>query len=91
MKNKKIVVAGHVSLDMTPSFPVSNSQPSSLHDFIKPEKLVNVGPVSVSAGGCVSNTGGALHFFGSDVTLLCKIGGDVFGGILLKLFLMSCV
>lgn len=86
MKNKKIVVAGHVSLDMTPSFPVSNSQPSSLHDFIKPGKLVNVGPVSVSAGGCVSNTGGALHFFGSDVTLLCKIGGDVFAGILKDMY-----
>lgn len=85
MKNKKIIVAGHVSLDMTPSFP-RNNRASSLYDFIKPGKLVNVGPASISSGGCVSNTGGALHFFGADVILLCKIGGDVFGSILKDIY-----
>lgn len=82
VKNKNIVVAGHVALDMTPSFPKASSTALTLNDFIKPGKLVNVGALTIKPGGCVTNTGGALHFFGADVTLLCKIGGDVFGRIL---------
>lgn len=42
MKAKKIVVAGHVSLDITPKFNMKTGV-SSIGDVIKPGKLVNVG------------------------------------------------
>ena len=82
LKSKKIVVAGYVSLDMTPAFPSFAGGAASLADFVRPGKLVNVGHLAMSTGGCVSNTGGALHFFGADTSLLCKIGCDAFGGII---------
>lgn len=86
MKNKKITVAGHVSLDMTPEFPDFGRGAASLNDFIKPGKMINVGHLAMTTGGCVSNTGGALHFFGADVTLACKIGEDIFGSIIENIY-----
>ena len=88
MKNKKIVVAGYVSLDMTPEFPNAGrgSNKASLSDIIRPGKMVNVERLAMSTGGCVSNTGGALHFFGADATIICKIGDDAFGEIIERMY-----
>lgn len=86
MKNKKIIAAGYVALDMTPEFPGASSGSASFSDFIGPGKMANVGCLAMTTGGSASNTGGALHFFGADVTIVCKIGGDVFGGIIERLY-----
>lgn len=81
MKAKKIVVAGHVSLDITPKFNMKTGV-SSIGDVIKPGKLVNVGKAAIAPGGCVTNTGLALKKFGADVRLIAKVGKDEFADIL---------
>ena len=81
MTAKKIVVAGHVSLDLTPKFNMKTGA-SSIGDVIKPGKLVNVGKVAIAPGGCVTNTGLALKKFGADVRLIAKVGKDEFADIL---------
>ena len=65
------VVAGHVSLDVTPTLygPLK----------LEPGRLVVVGPVVMSTGGVVCNTGLALHRLGVRVGLIAKVGPDMFG------------
>lgn len=46
-----------------------------------PGKLVHVGEADVHTGGCVANTGLAMKILGADVSLMGKVGDDVFGGI----------
>lgn len=79
----KIIVAGHVALDITPSFAGSYAG-KALNEIIKPGKLVNVGKAEFTPGGCVTNTGMALHTFGADVILVAKIGNDIFGRIIVE-------
>ena len=73
MEEKKIVVVGHVSLDLTPKFNM-RTKVSSIGSVIKAGKLVNVGQVAIAPGGCVTNTGLALKKFGVDVKLIAKVG-----------------
>ncbi|MFB3880738.1 MAG: carbohydrate kinase family protein [Armatimonadota bacterium] len=73
-----IVVAGHICLDMIPTFGEAHSG-ASLRDLLIPGKLVDVGPLAISTGGPVSNTGLALHRLGFPVRLMGKIGDDVVG------------
>lgn len=81
MEEKKIVVVGHVSLDLTPKFNM-RTKVSSIGSVIKAGKLVNVGQVAIAPGGCVTNTGLALKKFGADVKLIAKVGNDEFAEIL---------
>ena len=74
------MTAGYVSLDITPSIRAASGV--TLHDMIRPGKLIQVGKATAALGGCVSNTGLALHKLGSDVSLVAKIGDDAFGRIL---------
>lgn len=78
---KKIVVAGHVSLDITPKFNMK-TKVSSIGSVIKAGKLINVGKAAIAPGGCVTNTGLALKKFGVDVKLIAKVGNDEFAEIL---------
>src|SRR5262245_23217623 len=75
-----IVVAGHICLDIIPTFPAD-----AQGDIIQPGKQVDVGPVVLSTGGVVSNTGIALHRLGMNVKLLGKVGRDRFGDLILDL------
>ena len=68
-----------MALDLTPSFPQDGGKRKKLSDWIRPGKLVDVGRAMVSPGGCVTNTGLALHRFGAEVELIAKIGNDAFG------------
>jgi sugar/nucleoside kinase (ribokinase family) len=77
---KKIVVAGHISLDITPVFKNSGDQKFSA--LLRPGKLLRVGKAQVSTGGAVSNTGLGLYALGADVLLMAKVGNDDFGLIL---------
>jgi sugar/nucleoside kinase (ribokinase family) len=71
-----VVVAGHVCVDLIPALPRLAGGFS-----YDPGTLVEVGPVTVSTGGCVPNTGQALHRLGSRVRLVGRVGDDPFGGI----------
>ncbi len=78
--NKKVIVAGHISLDITPVFHNSGEQKFSA--LLRPGKLLRVGKAQISTGGAVSNTGLGLHALGADVLLMAKVGNDDFGLIL---------
>lgn len=72
-----VVVAGHICLDITPG--LDHVDPRSPAEFFTPGKLLNVGPVSVSTGGAVSNTGLNMVRLGNDVALMGKVGDDPLG------------
>lgn len=81
-----IVVAGHVCLDMIPTFrasPGAEGEAPALRELLVPGKLIDVGPLTTSTGGPVSNTGLALHRLGFPVRLMGKIGDDVVGHAIL--------
>ena len=78
--NKKIIVAGHISLDITPVFKSSDGR-KILKSF-QPGKLLEVGNANISGGGAVFNTGLGLHALGADVLLMANTGDDDFGQIL---------
>ncbi len=78
-----IIVAGHVCLDVIPTLPESCRD---LTTWLVPGGLVNVGPMTISTGGAVSNTGLALHRLGVPVRLMGKVGDDTFGRTTLDVF-----
>ena len=75
-----VVVAGHICLDIIPEFYNSNKP---IDELFIPGKLINMGKVRISTGG-VSNTGIAMSKLGTNVSLMGKIGDDIFGTITLK-------
>jgi sugar/nucleoside kinase (ribokinase family) len=84
MKNEgaKIVVAGHVCLDVIPALPKTGDVGSTL----RPGALTTIGEATISTGGPVSNTGLSLHKLGASVGLSGKIGDDEFGELVLRFF-----
>lgn len=83
MGKKKVIVAGHICLDITPVFPDTGAE--HLEDVLSPGKLVEVKEADVHTGGCVANTGLAMKILGADVTLAGKIGRDAFGDMILHI------
>lgn len=77
--NKKIMVAGHLCVDITPVFP--EAKKGQLSDYLIPGKLLHMNPAAVHTGGVVANTGLALKRLGADVRLTGKIGKDAFGDV----------
>ena len=80
---KKVMVAGHICLDITPKFPQGLT--GSVSDIFTPGKLINIDDAVLSTGGAVSNTGLAMAKLGVDVSLNGKVGDDQFGAIIKKL------
>ena len=80
VRKEKVMVAGHLCLDITPRF--STSQRFDFDSAFSPGKLTNVDDAVLSTGGPVSNTGLALAKLGVDVVLNGKIGKDAFGDII---------
>ena len=76
---KKILVAGHLCIDITPVFP--QGEKKSIAELLTPGKLLQMGQADVHTGGVVSNTGLALKKIGADVRLLGKTGDDAFGAM----------
>lgn len=70
----RIAVAGHVCLDIVPELRERAR--------LEPGQLVEVGPLTVSLGGSVANTGGALADLGADVTPFATVGDDELGQLL---------
>jgi sugar/nucleoside kinase (ribokinase family) len=79
----KAMIAGHLCLDITPSFPTAYDV--SCEDIFRPGKLTNVNDAVLSTGGAVSNTGIAMSKLGVDVILSSLIGDDCFGKIIKEL------
>lgn len=80
MNKFKVMVAGHICLDITPRFP--SSLTGSFDLIFTPGKLINVDTAVIGTGGAVSNTGLAMAKMGLDVKLNGKVGDDVFGTII---------
>lgn len=77
----KIIVAGHICLDIT---PVCNERKSDkIEDILRPGKLINSDKCDVHTGGVVANTGLAIKKLGGESILAGKIGDDEFGKIIL--------
>lgn len=76
--NRSVVVAGHLCLDIIPSFSGSGAQ-------ITPGSLSEVGAVTLATGGGVSNVGLSLLRLGVPAKLMGKVGDDAFGGIVRQL------
>jgi sugar/nucleoside kinase (ribokinase family) len=76
--NRVVAVAGHICLDIIPSF---DDQKRDFSKLIAPGALTIVGPALTVTGGAVSNTGLALHRLGIPPLLIAKIGKDTFGDI----------
>jgi sugar/nucleoside kinase (ribokinase family) len=82
MSAGEVVVAGHLCLDMTPTFPAGASRP--LAELFRPGVLINMDRMVISTGGTVSNTGIALRIFGCDVASVAKVGDDAIGSLILR-------
>lgn len=73
----QVIVAGHICLDLLPTFEQDHQQKFS--EMFVPGRLIHVGESVLSSGGAVSNTGIALQQLGLCVQLMGKIGEDLFG------------
>jgi sugar/nucleoside kinase (ribokinase family) len=71
------VVAGHICLDVIPH--LTGRAQERLDLLFIPGSLIEVGPMTFSTGGPVSNTGLALYKLGIPTQLMGKVGDDVFG------------
>ncbi len=76
-RTPEVAVAGHLCLDILPSFPGDAR--------IIPGKLLAVEPAVFSTGGAVSNTGLALQRLGFGPRLLGKVGDDRLGRTILDI------
>jgi sugar/nucleoside kinase (ribokinase family) len=77
------IVAGHLCLDIIPQFPIDAG--SELSAYLAPGRLAEVGPMMLSGGGAVSNTGLTLARLGVNTRLMGKVGDDLFGQAILDL------
>jgi len=77
---KRIIVAGHICIDITPVIPEKKG--AGIEDIFTPGKLIQTGAAKVNTGGTVANTGLALKVLGADAALMGKVGYDDFGDMI---------
>lgn len=68
----RVVLAGHVCVDLSPD---AQQLP------VEPGRLVEVGPLHITLGGSVANTGRALVALGIDALFAARVGADDLGRI----------
>lgn len=78
---KKVVIAGHVCLDITPVFG-NSAAGLKREDIFSPGKLTQTEGIDIHTGGAVANSGLALKKMGVDVALMGKVGEDELGRML---------
>jgi sugar/nucleoside kinase (ribokinase family) len=78
-----IIVAGHICLDIIPD--LSAISQGTFDQYFRPGHLIETGPVTLSTGGAVSNTGLALHRLGVPTQLMGKVGDDLLGRAVLQI------
>lgn len=81
--SKKVIVAGHICLDITPIFP--ENKVNNLAEILNPGKLIHMNKADVHTGGAVANTGLAMKSLGADISLMGKVGTDAFGDMVLHI------
>jgi sugar/nucleoside kinase (ribokinase family) len=74
-----VIVSGHLCLDLLPD--LSKVKPDNL---LTPGHLSESGPISISTGGAVSNTGLALNRLGVNVRLMAGVGSDLLGRVIIE-------
>lgn len=82
---KRVIVAGHACLDLTPLFPAGTAA-NQIGELLVPGTLVNMQGIHIHTGGAVSNTGLAMKRLGVDVRLMAKVGADAFGGLIRDIY-----
>jgi sugar/nucleoside kinase (ribokinase family) len=75
-----IIVSGHLCVDLIPDMVSVTTEALTI-----PGRLNEVGPLGISTGGTVSNTGLALHKLGVDVRFMATVGDDVLGKMIIDL------
>lgn len=73
----RAAVVGHICADLRPKLGGDEQ--------IIPGALVEVGPLTVTPGGCVANTGSDLFSLGAPVLLVADVGEDELGSSLVHL------
>ena len=74
---KRAIVMGSLVLDITPS--LRSPEVRAVEDIFVQGKVTELGNVAFYMGGCVGNTGLALHKLGVPTTLCGKVGEDFAG------------
>lgn len=77
MIEKRVIVAGHICLDITPD--LSKVPEGKFQSLLQPGRMVQTGGFSLNGGGAVSNTGLTMHKLGVPTWLIAKIGDDLYG------------
>ncbi len=72
-----VIVSGHLCLDLLPSM-----EHVKLNELPSPGHLFEIGPMTFSTGGAVSNTGLALQRLGVNVRLMSNVGDDAIGHLI---------
>jgi len=72
-----VVVAGHICLDIIPALPADPEGAA-----LRPGSLDSIGAATLAIGGCVGNTGLALHRLGLPTTLVARVADDPLGRVL---------
>jgi sugar/nucleoside kinase (ribokinase family) len=70
----EVIVSGHLCMDLIPAM-----SRVTLQQMATPGRLWETGPMGISTGGAVSNTGIALHRLGVNVRLMATVGDDLLG------------
>lgn len=70
----EIIVCGHLCIDLIPGMAHVTQT-----EMVTPGHLSETGPMIVSTGGAVSNTGLSLHRLGVDVGMMANVGDDLIG------------
>ena len=84
LRMKRAVIMGSLVLDIAPALRAKDYR--AITDIFVQGKVTELSGVSFYMGGCVGNTGMALHKLGVDATLGCKVGRD-FAGNAIELML----
>jgi sugar/nucleoside kinase (ribokinase family) len=79
LNKPKIIVAGHLCLDLHPDLKQIPSEA-----LITPGKVFEIGKLDIGTGGTVSNTGITLHKLGVETSLLSCVGDDMVGQMILE-------
>lgn len=79
-KQYDAIIAGYTCVDLIPIFK-EHSPSSTVSDFFKPGKLIEIGGMDFVLGGVVPNTGLVMRKFGQKVFLNGLIGNDPMGKI----------
>ena len=82
-RNLDAVVAGYLGVDLLPQLKCGPA--AAFGEIFRPGKLVETGPLEMSLGGAVPNTGLALQRFGARIELNGLVGTDRLGDVVVQL------